>query len=159
MADWTSFPLSLRAQNALISYVGYIGKALWPSGLAVFYPHPKDEVSLPLSLAAGLALLLLTALAVRFARHTPYLPVGWFWYLAHWSPDRIVRSAQAMADRTPHSLISLRSPRPGASDLVGRSRSAKAVACAGRRRSPRWLRGFRRSHWCDGESPSATLCG
>ena len=54
-------------QNALISYVSYVGKALWPSGLAVFYPHPKEAVSLPASLLAGLLLVALTAFAIRFS--------------------------------------------------------------------------------------------
>ena len=32
-------PLGLRMANAVVSYVRYIEKAVWPSGLAVFYPY------------------------------------------------------------------------------------------------------------------------
>ena len=31
-------PLGMRMANALVSYVGHIGKMLWPTGLAVWYP-------------------------------------------------------------------------------------------------------------------------
>ena len=34
------FPLSVRIGNALVSYIAYIGKMIWPSNLAVLYPHP-----------------------------------------------------------------------------------------------------------------------
>jgi protein O-mannosyl-transferase len=35
------YPLSIRLENAIVSYVRYIGKAFWPSRLAVFYAHPE----------------------------------------------------------------------------------------------------------------------
>src|SRR5208282_2220786 len=34
------FPLNLRIENALISYVRYLGKTFWPVDLAVIYPLP-----------------------------------------------------------------------------------------------------------------------
>src|SRR5271157_3293885 len=37
----TAMPLGLRIENALTSYIVYIGKMFWPAGLAVFYPYPK----------------------------------------------------------------------------------------------------------------------
>ncbi|MGH9783786.1 MAG: glycosyltransferase family 39 protein, partial [Terriglobia bacterium] len=37
-----TFPLSLRVENALVSYAAYIGKMLWPTRLAVFYPFPRS---------------------------------------------------------------------------------------------------------------------
>ena len=33
-----AFPLGLRVENALVSYVIYAAKMLWPARLAVFYP-------------------------------------------------------------------------------------------------------------------------
>jgi hypothetical protein len=33
-------PLERRVENAVISYVVYIGQFLWPANLAVFYPYP-----------------------------------------------------------------------------------------------------------------------
>src|SRR6266550_4756706 len=35
-------PLLWRVQNAFVSYVIYAWKTLWPTRLAVFYPHPND---------------------------------------------------------------------------------------------------------------------
>lgn len=38
----SAFPIGLRVENALISYVIYIAKMFWPIGLAVFYPYPLN---------------------------------------------------------------------------------------------------------------------
>jgi hypothetical protein len=32
-------PLGVRIGNAFVSYIAYIGKMIWPSNLAIFYPH------------------------------------------------------------------------------------------------------------------------
>src|SRR5206468_2618953 len=37
-----AYPLPARLVNALVSYAMYLLKTLWPSGLAVFYPYPRD---------------------------------------------------------------------------------------------------------------------
>jgi hypothetical protein len=34
-----------RAANAIVSYARYIGKAFWPSRLALLYPHPGSSIS------------------------------------------------------------------------------------------------------------------
>ena len=93
-------PLAPRLENALVSYVRYLGKTLWPSHLAVFYPHP---VSWPMWAVAlsGLLLLGVSALAGGNARRRPYLLVGWFWFLGVLVPFTgvVQAGAQAMADR------------------------------------------------------------
>jgi len=33
-------PLGVRLANAFVTYILYIGKMIWPSNLAVYYPHP-----------------------------------------------------------------------------------------------------------------------
>ena len=73
-------PMGLRVQNALVSYVVYIRKSLWPHDLSVFIPYP---VSIPLwqSVAAGFLLIVVTMVAVRNAGRKPYILVGWLWYL------------------------------------------------------------------------------
>jgi len=38
------FPLGVRIGNAFISYITYIGKMIWPSNLAVFYPYPEGWI-------------------------------------------------------------------------------------------------------------------
>jgi len=40
-----SYPLDTRLANAVVGYVSYIGKMLWPMNLSVFYPHPGDTLS------------------------------------------------------------------------------------------------------------------
>ena len=74
-------PFLWRAQNAVVSYVTYAWKALWPTHLAVFYPHPNDTLPIWGSIFAMLLLLAITAAAIRFRSQRPYLFTGWFWYL------------------------------------------------------------------------------
>jgi hypothetical protein len=50
------FPLSVRTGNALVAYAGYVKMLLWPTNLAVFYPHPGT--ALPAWRVFGAALLL-----------------------------------------------------------------------------------------------------
>jgi tetratricopeptide (TPR) repeat protein len=91
--------LLLRLENALISYVRYLGKAVWPSKLAVLYvhvgPYPAWQVG-----AAAVVLLLVTAWVLR-ARHQRYLAVGWCWFLGSLVPmiGLVQVGSQAMADR------------------------------------------------------------
>ena len=93
-------PLDVRLENGLVSYVRYIGKAIWPSDLAVFYPYsgtwPMGSV-----VGCGLLLLAVSSVAILTARSRPYLLVGWFWFLGVLVPfiGVIQAGAQAMADR------------------------------------------------------------
>jgi tetratricopeptide (TPR) repeat protein len=79
---WTEqLPMSERVSNAFVAYVVYIRQMFWPTGLAVFYPHPENrlpvwEVGLALSVVAGI-----TAAAFFFRRKAPYFVTGWLWYL------------------------------------------------------------------------------
>jgi tetratricopeptide (TPR) repeat protein len=95
--DYTLFQ---RMENAAVSYVRYIGKAIWPSRLALLYPHPGSSLK---AWQAGLALLVLIAisvLVVRF-RQRRYLLVGWLWFLGTLVPmiGLLQVGRQAMADR------------------------------------------------------------
>ena len=93
--------MKLRVSNALISYVIYIKKMLWPYHLAVFYPYPK---AIPLWEIAGASLLLIgvTFLAFRWVTEKPYIAIGWLWYIGTLVP--VIGLVQAglwpsMADR------------------------------------------------------------
>lgn len=94
------FPLGYRLANALVSYVSYIEKTLWPKGLAVFYPYPQ---SIPLwkTAAALVVLVLITCLVLTAARKCPYVLVGWLWFLGTLVPviGLVQVGMQAMADR------------------------------------------------------------
>jgi len=151
-------PLDLRIENALVSYIHYLGSAFYPAKLAVFYPYP-GVVPMGAALLSVLLLLGLSALAIGSARNRPYLLVGWFWFLGVLVPfiglvqagsqamaDRfayvpliglflaVVWSAEAMANRWRHGLV-----------IVSAVAVAALVACAG---------GTRRqiSYWKDDES-------
>jgi hypothetical protein len=39
------FPLAVRVENAFLSTVTYAIRTAWPTGLAVFYPHPEGRIS------------------------------------------------------------------------------------------------------------------
>ncbi|PYJ31435.1 MAG: hypothetical protein DME88_15060 [Verrucomicrobia bacterium] len=74
-------PFLWRVQNAVATYVIYVWKTLWPTRLAVFYPHPNDTIAIwEVVLAIGL-LLAMTVAAIVFRRERPYLFTGWFWYV------------------------------------------------------------------------------
>ncbi len=94
------YTLLTRCENAVVSYVRYIGKAFWPSRLALLYPHPGT--SLP-AWQAGLALLVLILISafVLWQRDRRYLLVGWFWFLGTLVPmiGIVQVGRQALADR------------------------------------------------------------
>jgi tetratricopeptide (TPR) repeat protein len=96
-------PLSLRLANAATSAAAYVAKALWPSSLAVFYPHPAAGTGIArwhLLVSTG-ALLALSALALWQWRRRPFLAAGWAWYLVTLLPvlGIVQVGGQAMADR------------------------------------------------------------
>ena len=101
VAKVNELPLALRAGNALLAYVAYIGKTVWPQGLAVFYPHPGTALSTNLVLGASALLAGASFCAVRFRARRPYLTVGWLWYVGTLVPviGLVQVGAQAMADR------------------------------------------------------------
>src|SRR6266567_193179 len=57
-------PFPWRLQNAFASYVIYVWKTLWPTRLAVFYPHPNNNLAIwEVILAIGL-LVAITVTAI-----------------------------------------------------------------------------------------------
>jgi tetratricopeptide (TPR) repeat protein len=93
-------PLGLRVANALISYVEYMGKMIWPAHLAVYYVHP-GAIPVWKAAGAGVFLLCLTFLVLKGARKVPYLAVGWLWFIGTLVPviGLLHVGGQAMADR------------------------------------------------------------
>jgi protein O-mannosyl-transferase len=89
----------LRIANAVVSYAVYIQKMIWPSRLALIYPYPH---TLPIGkvAAAVIVLLAITAVSLRY-QDSPYLAVGWLWYLGSMVPmiGLVQVGNQAMADR------------------------------------------------------------
>jgi tetratricopeptide (TPR) repeat protein len=87
-------------QNAIVSYVLYIGKAIWPARLAALYPYPTQGWSARVVVLSALFLVIVTALVVRYREHR-YLLWGWFWFLGTMVPmiGLVQVGNQAMADR------------------------------------------------------------
>jgi Flp pilus assembly protein TadD len=70
----------VRIGNAFVSYIAYIGKMIWPSNLAVFYPHPGLLVPWQV-LGSVFLLIAITSVVIWKAKKFPYLATGWLWYL------------------------------------------------------------------------------
>ena len=94
-----SFSIGSRVANALTAYARYLGKAIWPSHLAFFYPHSRT--SAVWQVVGALALLTIITVMVVVHRRRRYLVVGWFWFLGTLVPmiGLVQVGSQAMADR------------------------------------------------------------
>jgi len=119
------YPLAARAANAAVTTVAYLVKAVWPSGLAVFYPYPYEGIPAWKSLGAVLFVAAVTWLVLRLRARAPYLAFGWLWYLVTLLPviGLVQVGSQAMADR--YTYVPLIGPFAmlawGIGDLVARA--------------------------------------
>ena len=129
--------LPLRIANALIAYVLYLAKMIWPVNLAVFYPLP-GHISWIRMMAAEAVLVLgvISWGAWRLRRICPCLLTGWLWFLGTLVPviGLVQVGSAAMADRYTYFpmvgvLIAI---AYGARDLVRRRPGCRtAVGAAG----------------------------
>jgi tetratricopeptide (TPR) repeat protein len=96
----SSLPLPARVAHALVSAMGYLGKAAWPADLAFFYPHPGAPPAW-LALVAGCGVVGLLAVAASALRSRPWLTLGILWYLVTLLPvaGLVQVGRQGMADR------------------------------------------------------------
>jgi len=94
-------PFGLRVENALVSYIKYMSKTIWPSDLAVFYPHLRGHLPWWQAAGAGLVILVITIGIIFPGRRYRWLAVGWLWFLGTLMPviGMIQVGDQAMADR------------------------------------------------------------
>lgn len=97
---FVSYPLYTRVTNALVSYVIYLKKTVWPFDLTLHYPlhgaPPVWQVILSVLVFGGI-----TVVAVSKAKKIPYFFVGWFWFLGTMVPviGIVQIGLHAMADR------------------------------------------------------------
>ncbi len=101
LGSFDDFPLSVTIPNALVTYVSYLGKMIWPQKLAVFYPHPGSSLPMWQAAGAGLLLVFISVVAVWSARRWSYLAMGWLWYLGTLVPviGLVQTGNHSMADR------------------------------------------------------------
>jgi tetratricopeptide (TPR) repeat protein len=101
IATTEGFPLVARLGNAAVATVTYAVRTVWPSGLAVFYPHPG--AALAAGTAAGAALCLAAAgyAAWLNRRRLPFVATGLSWFAVSLLPviGLVQIGSQAMADR------------------------------------------------------------
>ncbi len=100
MGYFRALPFSARFGNAVVSCFRYVAKTFWPVDLAVFYPHPAHW-PLVAVVAAGVFVLVVTISVCLLAKKSPFLSVGWFWFLGMLVPviGIVQVGMQAMADR------------------------------------------------------------
>jgi len=96
-----SLPLKSRISNALVSYINYVLKAIWPSNLAVFYPHLGDILPAWKIFEAAFLIFFVCFFAIKASKKYPYIITGLFWYLGTLVPviGLVQVGEQAMADR------------------------------------------------------------
>ena len=94
------FPKPVRVGNAILSYALYLEKTVWPTKLALFYPHPGTGISWARVAVAFVVLLSITLLVILQWRQR-YLTVGWLWFAGTLVPmiGIVQVGEQAMADR------------------------------------------------------------
>ncbi len=98
------YTLSVRINNALVSYISYIGKMIWPTRLAHLYLHPWRNLPTWKPVIALVILISASAVVIYMARRrhdlAPLL-MGWLWYLGTLVPviGLVQVGAQSMADR------------------------------------------------------------
>lgn len=124
VARLTELSLGVRVENAAATLLAYLGKAIWPATLSVYYPHPGEDLPIVLAGAGALVAVAASWLAIRAVRTAPYATFGWFWYLVSLVPviGIVQVGTQAMADR--YTYVPLVGPFVAAAwgipDLVAR---------------------------------------
>jgi tetratricopeptide (TPR) repeat protein len=94
-------PMTLRIENALVSYINYLSNLFWPRNLAIFYPYPKSVPAWQ-TIGASAFLVCVTILLIWILRNKRYLTVGWLWFVGTSIPvSGLVQTGlwPAMADR------------------------------------------------------------
>ena len=100
VASLESYSFGVRLTNAIVAYVAYLGKMIWPMNLAVLYPHPGMR---PMWQVIGAVMLIggISTVAALCAKRRPWFALGWLWYLGTMVPviGLLQVGSQAMADR------------------------------------------------------------
>ena len=94
-------PLDHRIGNAFISYVKYIGKLVWPSDMAVFYPPSHSNLLNATMLICAFIFIVISAISIYTGRRRKYIAVGWLWFAGTLVPmiGLVQVGDQAMANR------------------------------------------------------------
>ena len=98
--DLETLPAATRAANALVAYMQYLGKLVWPTNMAIFYPY-RESFPWWWIATALVVMIVLSVFAWRARHDRAYLTTGWFWFAGTLVPviGLIQVGRQAMADR------------------------------------------------------------
>jgi len=101
LGTFAQYPAGARVANALVSLFAYLFQTVWPTGLAIFYPHPEGSTPLVQAAFAALGAVGITWLAFRARTSVPAAWFGWCWYVVTLLPvlGLVQAGEQARADR------------------------------------------------------------
>jgi protein O-mannosyl-transferase len=93
-------PFGARLENAIVSYIAYLQKTVWPADLSIVYPFRTPISPAHVAIAAAL-FIAITAIVIFYRHRFPFLLVGWFWYVGTLVPviGIVQVGHEAMADR------------------------------------------------------------
>jgi len=100
VADVSKFAPGTHYGNVFLSYALYLRDLMWPRSLSVLYPYPLSIPGQTVLLSVAI-LATITALVFWRLRKSPYLVMGWLWFVGVLVPmSGIVASGgAARADR------------------------------------------------------------
>jgi protein O-mannosyl-transferase len=100
MRTTQEFTLAVRLKNCVVAYSMYLWKAVWPTQLAILYPHPGNSLAVWKIAVSAAVLLAITGIVLRY-RSQRYLLTGWLWFLGTLVPviGVVQVGFQSMADR------------------------------------------------------------
>ena len=95
------YSLGSRMETAIVSYVCYIRDVFIPRHLAPIYPHADGLLKIWKVLLSAAILVSFSVLAIKTRKRSPYILVGWLWFLGSLVPmiGLIQVGVQARADR------------------------------------------------------------
>jgi Tfp pilus assembly protein PilF len=101
MSPLTNVSFDARIINVFVSYIRYIHKLIWPSGLAVFYPHYQRNFGDAIVIFSIFVFSIITIVCLYLGRKKKYTAVGWLWFVGTLVPmiGLVQVGAQAMANR------------------------------------------------------------
>ncbi len=128
--------LGARLVNAAQSAAAYLAKAVWPTDLAVIYPHPALVGGFSAwKVAASVGVLAaITCVAAWQRTRRPWVAFGWGWFLVTLLPvlGMVQVGLQGMADR--YTYVPLVGPAVAvawlAGELADRGTAPRAIAVA-----------------------------
>ena len=100
VAKLTVYSMPVRVENAVVSYLRYFEKTIFPTHLAIPYPFVFQWPGSTIILAI-IFLVVMSGVAVWMGRRYPFILTGWFWFAGMLAPviGLVQVGSQSMGDR------------------------------------------------------------